>query len=391
MNGYQLPKNWKIAQLGKCCKVVSGATPRRNVPEYWDGDIPWVTPKDLTHLEKPVLQAPPEFITKEGFKSCSTVMVPKGTVLFSSRAPIGLVAIAGQDMCTNQGFKSLVPGKDVNSAYLYHCMKWMAPRIADMGNGATFKEVSGQVMNRVEIPLPPLSEQRRIAAILDKADAIRKKRREAIALADEFLRSAFLEMFGDPVTNPKGWEVKKAIDVCDCIVPGRDKPKSFTGTIPWITTDDLSPLELTSASGKAIGLTDNEIKQVKARKIPKGSVLMTCVGDLGLVSISDVECVVNQQLHTFQCREAVNNIYLMYALSFQKPYFFRVATNTTVPYLNKTNCNSTPVPIPSKALQQKFAKIALSAWKAKETLESASKNNDHLFHSLTKRAFRGEL
>jgi len=76
MNNYKIPNNWRMAKLGICCKVVSGATPRRNIPEYWNGNIPWVTPKDLTNLESPILESPPEFITKEGFSSCSTAMLP---------------------------------------------------------------------------------------------------------------------------------------------------------------------------------------------------------------------------------------------------------------------------------------------------------------------------
>jgi len=208
-----LPSNWQVESLGKCCTIVSGATPRRDVPEYWDNHIPWVTPKDISNLNDPILEDTPEYISEAGYKNCSAKLLPKRSVLFSSRAPIGLVALTGREMCTNQGFKSLIPGKKVHSEYLYHCMKWMAPKIAELGNGATFKEVSKEVISRVEIPLPPLAEQKRIAAILDKADAIRRKRQAAIKLADDFLRATFLDMFGDPVTNPKGWDRVKIGEV----------------------------------------------------------------------------------------------------------------------------------------------------------------------------------
>ncbi len=142
-------------------------------------------------------------------------MLPKGSVLVTSRAPIGNIAIAGRDLCTNQGFKSLIPGESVDGLYLYYCMKHSSQRLQALGNGATFKEVSKKIVEEFEIPLPPLPEQRRIAAILDKADAIRRKRQQAIQLADDFLRAVFLEMFGDPVTNPKGWPVLKMSEVID--------------------------------------------------------------------------------------------------------------------------------------------------------------------------------
>ncbi len=202
-----LPVGWQLIKLGDCCQIVSGSTPKRNQSEYWGGDISWVTPKDLSHLKQPVLEDTPEKITQAGYKSCSTTLLPKGSILFSSRAPIGHVAIAGRPMCTNQGFKSLVPSNKVNSAYLYWCMRKYASSIDALGTGTTFREVSKGIVERFEIPLPPLAEQRRIAAILDRADAVRRKRQQAIALTEELLRSAFLEMFGDPVTNPKGWEV----------------------------------------------------------------------------------------------------------------------------------------------------------------------------------------
>lgn len=166
--------------LGKCCEVVSGATPRRDRQEYWDGDIPWVTPKELGSLEDTVLRQTEESITEAGFKSCSTRMLPAGSVLFSSRAPIGLVAIAGIELCTNQGFKSFIPGPDVDSGYLYWWLKHHAAAIAQRGNGTTFAEISKEGIERVPIALP-LAEQRRVAAVLNRVEGAALGHRAAIA------------------------------------------------------------------------------------------------------------------------------------------------------------------------------------------------------------------
>src|SRR5690606_5794791 len=133
--------------------------------------------------------------------------------------------------------------REVDTSYIQHAMNSTdVQRFIQNSSGATVGTYTINRANETEIPLPPLPEQKRIAAILDKADAIRRKRQQAIQLADEFLRSVFLDMFGDPVTNPKGWEVRPVGDICDCIVPGRDKPKSFTGSTPWITTNELNHL-----------------------------------------------------------------------------------------------------------------------------------------------------
>ncbi|MDD6134132.1 MAG: restriction endonuclease subunit S [Selenomonadaceae bacterium] len=172
-------------------------------------------------------------------------------------------------------------------------------------------------------------------------------------------------MFGDPLTNPLKWEVKSVIDLCDCMVPGRDKPKRFTGATPWITIDDLNPLSVTKTSKKSLGLTDEEIEEVNRKKVPANSVLMSCVGNLGICSIAGNELIINQQLHSFQCDQNVNPYYLMYSLSWQKAYMEAMATKTTVLYMNKSVCNSIPIMKVPVNLQNKFADFVEQADKSK--------------------------
>ncbi|MBK9548276.1 MAG: restriction endonuclease subunit S [Gemmatimonadetes bacterium] len=203
-------QEWPTATLSECCEIVSGSTPRREQPEYWGGDINWATPRDLSSLDRPVLERTEERITRAGLQSCSARMLPKGAVLFSSRAPVGLVAIAGQPMCTNQGFKSLIPGPLLDSGYLYWFLTQAGKSIEYSGNGTTFTEVSKAAMERFRILLPPLAEQRRNADLLDRVDAVRRRREEGRRLMDELLRSVFLEMFGDPRTlDPKEWPLRR--------------------------------------------------------------------------------------------------------------------------------------------------------------------------------------
>jgi type I restriction enzyme S subunit len=225
-------------------------------------------------------------------------------------------------------------------------------------HGSTMKHINRREFLETLVSLPPLPEQKRIAAILDKADEIRRKRERAIELTDSFLRSVFLEMFGDPNSNPKGWEVKTVGEVCACIVPGRDKPRSFSGGTPWVLSDDLVHGGYTVSSKSDLGLSESEIAEVRARKIPAGSVLMTCVGRLGVISIAGCEMVINQQLHSFQCSPLVNNIFLLALLPWKKRYMEQHASATTVPYMNKTVCNSIPVIVPPVSLQNRFAEIA---------------------------------
>lgn len=287
------------------------------------------------------------------------------------------------DFCLGaDGVKVLEPIDELDTKFLYFYLSTIT--LPDVGYSRHFK-----FLKEIQIPLPPLPIQQRIAEILDAADALRRKDQELLSKYDELAQAIFIDMFGDPVKNEKGWEVKSVIDYCDCIVPGRDKPKSFTGTIPWVTTDDLKHLGITTGSKKSIGLSQFEIKEVKAKVIPPQSVIMTCVGDLGVVSVNNSEIVINQQLHAFQCGEKMNPFFLMYNLSYQEDYMYKMASSTTVPYMNKTVCNSIPVICPPIELQEIFAKRIENIWIQEGLFER--NHSDQLFDSLLQQSFKGEL
>ena len=158
--------HWPIKRIGEVCDIVSGATPRTERPEFWGGGIPWATPKDLSELDGWSLDRTARTLTEEGLASCSAAMVPEGSVLLSSRAPIGLVAVAGMPMCTNQGFKNLVCGPDVDPWYLFGWCRIRTTYLQSLGRGATFKEISKRIVESIELPLPPMQRQRRFRSRL---------------------------------------------------------------------------------------------------------------------------------------------------------------------------------------------------------------------------------
>lgn len=166
---------WSVVPIGTVARVVSGATPSTSCPEYWGGSICWATPKDISELNgSKFLDDTPRKLTEAGLRSCSAEVLPPNSVLFSSRAPIGLVAISRVPTATNQGFKSFVPDPSkLDTGYLFHWLRAHRAQIERMGVGATFSVVSKAIVSRIEVPLPPIDEQRRIAAILDKAEELR--------------------------------------------------------------------------------------------------------------------------------------------------------------------------------------------------------------------------
>lgn len=146
---------------------------------------------------------------------------------------------------------------------------------------------------------------------------------------------------------PEDWDSIKVQDVCDFIVPGRNKPQKFDGDIPWITTPDLIDGRAVFFSRSGLKISKEVAKTVGSKIVPAGSVIMSCVGELGLVAIAGVNIVINQQLHAFLPSKKIDNYFLMYALKDQESYFHGAATKTALPYLNKDNCNATPLPLPS--------------------------------------------
>ena len=164
--------NWRSCTIGDLGTVVGGATPSTKKAENYDGGtIAWITPKDLAGFSGRFIFCGERNITEQGLKSCSTQLVPAHTVLFSSRAPIGYIAIAGQNVCTNQGFKSVVPNESTDYMFLYYLLKYNKNKIESLGSGTTFKEVSGSTMRGIEVFVPEaIEEQRRIASILSALD-----------------------------------------------------------------------------------------------------------------------------------------------------------------------------------------------------------------------------
>lgn len=189
---------WIKTTLNEIADVIGGGTPSTKNEAFWGGKIPWITPKDLTGYTKMYISHGERFITKNGLDNSSARLLPEGTVLMSSRAPIGYVAIAANPITTNQGFKSLVPNTELaNNKFLYFWIKNNKQYIDSLGSGTTFAEVSGSVVKSLEIELPPLAEQKAIASVLssldDKIDLLHRQNKTLESMAETLFRQWFVE------------------------------------------------------------------------------------------------------------------------------------------------------------------------------------------------------
>lgn len=247
---------WRTTTIGTIADIIGGSTPSTKDPNNFGGDIPWLTPKDLSGLHNRFMARGSRNLTEQGLKSCSAKLVPSGTVLLTTRAPIGYVAIAANDIATNQGLRSLVLGDGNCSEFLYYWLKCNIAELERHASGSTFQELSGTSLKRITIQLPPLPEQRAIAHILgtldDKIELNRRMNETLEKMARELFKSWFVDfdparakmegrnpglpkhladLFPDRLVNselgeiPEGWKIK-ALGECFNLTMGQSPPSS---------------------------------------------------------------------------------------------------------------------------------------------------------------------
>ena len=234
---------WKEVRLGDVGKIVGGATPSTRNPQNYGGVIPWITPKDLSINKERFIEFGERNISEQGLNSCSAKMLPKGSILFSSRAPIGYVAIAHTSLCTNQGFKSFVPDTEkMDSMFSYYLLKHNSENIANLGSGTTFMEVSGKVMSDYIVNIPDLSTQQEIAGILSSLDAKIETNNKLNEKLEEMAQAIFKSWFVDfePFKDkpfhdtelgmiPEGWEVSTFSSIIEKLISGDWGKETPTG------------------------------------------------------------------------------------------------------------------------------------------------------------------
>lgn len=360
-----------MARLGDVCTIVSGTTPKSDHPEYWDGAINWVTPAELTDESDTIFESQRK-ITQQAVSDSSLKPFPAGTVLLSSRAPIGKVAIAGVEMYCNQGFKNLICSDVIYNRYLYHFLKGKTDYLNSLGRGATFKEISKSIVEGIEIPLPPLDEQRKIAAVLDKVSDLIAKRRQQLDKLDELVKVRFVEMFGDTVLNPYGWDKDFLGTVCNVRDGTHDSPKYYQTGYPLVTSKNVTAGKIDLSTCSLISEADyNKINE--RSKVDKGDIIMPMIGTVGKPVIVNIEpnfAIKNVALIKFIQASKVLNIYIQALL--QSDYFDDAVLSKirggTQQFISLGDIRKLEVLVPPIELQNQFAAFVEQIAKTKATI-----------------------
>jgi type I restriction enzyme S subunit len=295
-------------------------------------------------------------------------------------------------------FHVLRPKPLLNGAYLFHMLRLPAVRLdgaRKMQGAAGQRRVPADFFGSLQIPLPPVDEQKRIAAILDAADALRTKRREALAQLDALLQSTFLTLFGDPVANQMGWKVKPLGDFCKTGTggtPSRSKIERYYegGTIPWVKSGELRENIITHTSEH---VTATALKETNVKLVPKDAILLALYGaTVGRLGILGVGATTNQAVcHIIPNQQSANLTYMFHALSNQVPYLVGRGVGGAQPNISQGIVKALEIPLPPLPLQQKFARIVESVERQKAAQRAHLAELDALFAALQHSAFRGEL
>lgn len=302
----------KISDIGT---VVGGATPSTKKPEnYENGTIAWITPKDLSIFTGRYIQRGERNITEIGLKSCSMQLLPKDTVLFSSRAPIGYVAIVANEVCTNQGFKSVVPNENTDPLFLYYLLKYNKDKIEGMGSGTTFKEVSGNTMKNIVVSVPTDKKvQERISSILssidDKIEENERINNNLFQQAQAIYREMFVNATNDQRQTCRAEEY---FDIAIGKTPPRKEHQWFTtdpSDVTWVSISDMGSCG-TYIRKSSEQLTQEAVDKFNIRVIPSNTVLLSFKLTVGRIAITYGEMTTNEAIAHFKTDKTFINEYL---------------------------------------------------------------------------------
>jgi type I restriction enzyme, S subunit len=385
-----------LLPISSFCKTGSGTTPSRaQADRYFGGDIPWVKSGEL---RESIVSEAEESVTSEALAETSLKIAPKGAVLVAMYgANVGRVGILGIDATTNQAVCHIVPDKDkADSRYIFHALQGKLTEFLSRSVGGAQPNISQQIIRETKIFLPPIATQKKIAAILDQAEALRSLRRQSIEQLDALARSVFLEMFGDPVTNPKRWENSALKNLCDEI---HDCPHS---TPVW-TDSGVICLRTSNLTKGGWNWSDTRFvseetyhERSKRGYAKAGDIILSREGTIGIASIvtSAMKICMGQRL--VQLRPSKFSLtseyilrHLLYVLDPVR--ISNLMVGSTSQHLNVKELKDLSIPLPPLTLQQQFADRIQSIETLKTHHRQSLATMDKLFNSLQHRAFRGEL
>lgn len=412
----QIPEQWLSLQIGEIADVVAGGTPKASNPANFaepGTQIPWLTPADLSKYSEKYISHGARDLSKAGYESSSAKLMPGGTLLFSSRAPIGYVAVAANEICTNQGFKNFVLPAEIDPSYAYYFLRSIRDVAESMGTGTTFKEISGANAKKLPFILPPLAEQKVIA---DKLDTLlaqvenTKARLERIPQILKRFRQSVLaaavsgrlteEWRGHNGVSISDWDILTIGDVANVATgktPSRKEPEYWKdGDVPWLTSASTGTIYTDSAQQF---VTKKAVDECSLKIFPPGTLLLAMYGEgktRGQVTELGLSATCNQACAAVTANEQkILRSYLKLRLLENYEETRKAAAGGAQPNLNLNKVRAISISVPHKEEQNQIVDrvnlLFAHADRVEQQVNNALARVNNLTQSILAKAFRGEL
>jgi type I restriction enzyme, S subunit len=385
-----------LVSLGEVATFVNGGTPKRSEPEFWNGEIPWITGADIADDQSTSARS---FITEHAVSGSATQVLPEGTVVLVTRTSVGKVGVLAQPTAINQDITGITPRENLDTRYLVQFLRANAGKLARQARGATIKGVTRAAVAALQLELPPLAEQRRIAAILDHTDAVRAKRRQVLTHLDTLAQSIFQDMFA-------GITASATVDEVAAATKGSIRTGPFGSQLlhSEFVDSGIAVLGLDNVVGNEFRwagrrfITPEKYEQLARYTVHPGDVLISIMGTTGrcVVVPDDMPTAINTK-HICAItpdRERLDPTFLRGAFLWHpesRAHLRRQTKGSIMDGLNMGIIKAMPVPVPRLTDQQEFRERVEAVNTQRTIVQRARTTDDELFASLHSGAFRGEL
>ncbi|PGX34594.1 type I restriction endonuclease subunit R [Priestia megaterium] len=395
----------KLIKLSELFELTSGGTPsRKNDAYYKNGNIPWIKTGDLKNMH---LSNSSEFITELGLRESSAKLFPKGTVLIAMYgATIGNCSILSIDAASNQACAAFKPSEKILPEFLYYYLTSIKKRLISLGVGGAQPNISLSILKDIKIPLVSIDKQKKIVMILNRSQELINKRKAQIEALDQLTQSVFLEMFGDPINNPKEWEVKKLKNITNKILSGTT-PKGGSQVyiekgITFLRSQNVWKNRL--VLDDVVYIDKETHNKMKKSSLKYGDILMTKTGrintensSLGRAAIflgKNDSANINGHVYLIRLQKDIINEFILFILTTDeyREYIRRVCVGgIDKRQINKEHLEEFPIISPPIELQVQFSNLLTHVEKLKSGMRTSLNELEDNFNSLLQRAFKGEL
>ena len=371
--------NWTYKKLGEVGDIITGSTPStKEEDNYNSSDVCFVKPSDIPRQGIGFLSETEFYISRKAYNNSRKL--PKGSVLTTCIGIIGKVGILNVDATCNQQINAIIPHSNISSTFLAYSILSKRHYLEHISNAPVVPIINKKEFSNTTIPIPPLAEQERIVAELDLISSVIEKKKAQLKEYDQLAQSIFYDMFGDPITNEKGWEVKKLGEIGTIVggsTPSTNDDSNWDGTINWVT-----PAEL----GEQLyyGETIRKLTEMGARGLtmmPAGTVLLSSRAPIGKLAITTTPMCCNQGFKNIICHKIINNVFLYYYLKNTMDLVKALGRGATFKEVSKSAISSFKVILPPLPLQQEFADKVEAIERQKTLIQQSIDEVQTLFDS----------